>query len=69
MIGDTPERENKVMHRVMFPQGNSFPAFSGKLCFSLPREKSFGKTRKIIIFFLQELKLHNHHRDVTSLKN
>lgn len=39
MIGGTPDRENKVMHRVMFPQGNSFSEFSGKLCFSEPREK------------------------------
>lgn len=68
MIGGTSDREDKVMHRVMFPQGFSFPVFSGKLCFSLPREKSFGETRKIITIFLQELKLNNHHRDVTSLK-
>lgn len=37
MIGGAPDRENKVIYGVMFPQGNSFPLFSGKLCFS--REK------------------------------
>ena len=59
----------KVKRRVVFLCGDSFLAFFGKfMCFSEFRDKSVGKTGKLITIPLLELKLNNHHRDVTSLK-